>query len=141
MNVKLTRRGNTALSLFYTLSSSPLHTHKDSQCSLVLSWQRIYNRLTVTSNHTISPLWTPYFLSCHFFSITFDCHLQFLRLLFYTLSRLVTVPFYNASARTPRKTPSSIVKYACLLIRYLAMDVLILSCEYASRECVYRAVA
>jgi hypothetical protein len=41
-------------------------------------------------------------------------------------SRLLTVPTYNSSARTPPKTPSSIVKNACLLVRYLAMDILLL---------------
>jgi hypothetical protein len=44
--------GNTTLLLIYILYSSPLHTHYDSQSSLVVSWQRIYNSLTVTSNHT-----------------------------------------------------------------------------------------
>jgi hypothetical protein len=44
--------GNTALPLFYTLSSSPLHMDYDSQPSLVVSWQWIYQSLTVTSNHT-----------------------------------------------------------------------------------------
>jgi hypothetical protein len=39
---------NTALPLVYTLYSSPVHTHKDSQSSLVVSWQRIYDSLTVT---------------------------------------------------------------------------------------------
>jgi hypothetical protein len=29
----------------------------------------------------------------------------------------------NSSVRTPRKTPSSVVKNACLLARYLAMDI------------------
>jgi hypothetical protein len=48
--------GNTALSLFYTLSSSPLHTHRGSKHPLVVSWQRIYNSLTVTSNHPLSLL-------------------------------------------------------------------------------------
>jgi hypothetical protein len=43
--------GNTAISLIYTLHSSPLHTHSDSLFSLILSRQRIYNSLTVTSNH------------------------------------------------------------------------------------------
>jgi hypothetical protein len=43
--------GNTVLSLFYTLYSSPLYTHYGSQSSLVVSWQRIYNSLPVTSNH------------------------------------------------------------------------------------------
>jgi hypothetical protein len=35
--------------------------------------------------------------------------------------------FYNHSARTPWKTPSSTVKNACLLAPYLAIDVLLLS--------------
>jgi hypothetical protein len=39
-------------------------------------------------------------------------------------SRLLTVHFCNNSARTPRKTLSSLVKIACLLVRYLAIDVL-----------------
>jgi hypothetical protein len=38
---------------------------------------------------------------------------------------------YNHSAWTPRKTPSSIVKNACLLVRYLAMDVLLLRARVA----------
>jgi hypothetical protein len=33
---------------------------------------------------------------------------------------------FNSSARTPRKTPSSVVKNACLLVRYLLIDVLLL---------------
>jgi hypothetical protein len=49
---------NTALSLFYTLYSSPLHTHYGSQSSLVVSWQRIYHILTVTSNHMWNLLFT-----------------------------------------------------------------------------------
>jgi hypothetical protein len=43
--------GNTALLLIYTLYSSPLHAHYGSQSSLVISWQRIYNSLTLTSAH------------------------------------------------------------------------------------------
>jgi hypothetical protein len=39
----------------------------------------------------------------------------------------MTVPSYNSLARTPRKTSSSVVKNACLLVRYIAMDVLLLS--------------
>jgi hypothetical protein len=31
--------------------SSPLHTHQGSQSSLVVSWQRIYNSLTVSAAH------------------------------------------------------------------------------------------
>jgi hypothetical protein len=55
------------------------------------------------------------------------------------LSRLPTVPSYNTSARTPRKTPSSIFKNAALLVRYGAMDAL-LSRALVLRECVYRPV-
>jgi hypothetical protein len=42
--------GNTALSLIYTLYKSLGHA-KSSQFSLVVSWQRIYNSLTVTAAH------------------------------------------------------------------------------------------
>jgi hypothetical protein len=45
-----------------------------SQSSLVVSWQRIYSSLTVTSNHTWSLLVTVSFLPCHF------CSCQFRRL-------------------------------------------------------------
>jgi hypothetical protein len=47
---------NTALSLIYTIYSSPLDTRYDSQSSLVVSWYRYLNSLTVTksSNHTLS---------------------------------------------------------------------------------------
>jgi hypothetical protein len=33
------------------------------------------------------------------------------------------VAFYNSSARTPRKTPSSVAKNVCLLVRYLLLSV------------------
>jgi hypothetical protein len=52
---------NTALSLIYTLYSSPLHTHYCSQSSLVVFWQRIYNSFVDTaaqirsSFHSIIP--------------------------------------------------------------------------------------
>jgi hypothetical protein len=66
--------------------------------------------------------------SCHYSagvnsedSTTFD----YSELLFYIPSRLLTVSSYNSSARTPRKTPSSVVKNACLLVRYVALDVLL----------------
>jgi hypothetical protein len=39
---------------------------------------------------------------------------------------LLTVPTYNFLTRTSRKTSSSDVKNACLLVRYPAMDVLLL---------------
>jgi hypothetical protein len=49
---------NTALSLVYILYSSPLHTHDHygSQFSLVVSWQRIYNNITVIAAHMKSSL-------------------------------------------------------------------------------------
>jgi uncharacterized membrane protein required for colicin V production len=53
-------------------------------------------------------------LSLPFFSAAFGCQLQnstpFSWLLFYIPSRLLTMLSYTSSARTPRKTPSSIVK-------------------------------
>jgi hypothetical protein len=55
-----------------------------------------------------------------------------------TPSILSTVPSYNSSARTPRKTPSSLVNNACLLVRYIAMNILLLL-TVQLRECVYRA--
>jgi hypothetical protein len=50
-----------------------------------------------------------------------------------------SMALYNPLARTPRKT-ACIIKDTCLLVRYIAMDALLLH-SYASRECVYRVVA
>jgi hypothetical protein len=47
----------------------------------------------------------------------------------------LTVPSYNSSAQTPRKTSSYVAKNACLLVRYLVMDVL-LSRGYALGMCL-----
>jgi hypothetical protein len=44
--------GNTALLLFYTLLNSPLHTHTLG-FSLVVSWQRIYNNLSLQITHEV----------------------------------------------------------------------------------------
>jgi hypothetical protein len=68
--------GNYSAIAIPTLYSSPLHTHLGSQSSLVVPWQRIYNSLTVISNHTWRLLCRISFLPCHFFSITFDCRLS-----------------------------------------------------------------
>jgi hypothetical protein len=38
----------------------------------------------------------------------------------------LTVPSCNSSAQTAQKTRSSVVKNACLLVRYLAVDILLL---------------
>jgi hypothetical protein len=43
---------------------------------------------------------------------------------------------YIASGRTPWKTRFSIIKDACLLVRYLAVDVILLRARVL-RECVY----
>jgi hypothetical protein len=52
-----------------------LHTFQFT-VALVVSWQRIYHSLTVTSTHTWSLLGTVEFVPCHFFSVIFDCHLH-----------------------------------------------------------------
>jgi hypothetical protein len=59
----------------YTLYSSRLHMDYSSQSSLAVFWQRIYNSLTVTSNHTWSLLWVAHFPSCRY-----SCNCQFRRL-------------------------------------------------------------
>jgi hypothetical protein len=53
----------------------------------------------------------------------------------YSVCRL-TVHSYNSSARIPRKTPSSIVKNASLLIHYLARDVLLLKAFFFAEMCL-----
>jgi hypothetical protein len=78
-----------------------------------------------SSWHSLIPL-LPSFCSCQFRS--FDST---------TLNYCSNLP---RLARTLRKTPSS-VKSACLLVRYLAVDVVLLSRARVLRECVYRAVA
>jgi hypothetical protein len=103
---------------------------------------RHFNSHMKSSWHSLIPFFS--FLLSHLRqpSQKFDAilHYFFLLLLFSTPSQLLTVPFYNPSARTIQKTQSSIVKDACLLVRYLAMDVL-LSRARVLRECVYRVVA
>jgi hypothetical protein len=46
-----------------------------------------------------------------------------------------STPFRNSSAWTPQKTLCFVVKNACLLVQYLAMDVLLLLRVYASEMC------
>jgi hypothetical protein len=42
------------------------------------------------------------------------------------LPKRPSLSLYNPSARTPRKTPSSVFKEACLQLRHLEMDILLL---------------
>jgi hypothetical protein len=72
--------GNTALSLFYTLSSSPLYTHYDSRSSLVVSRQRIYQSQWHFKSHMKS--------SCHNLThfLSLFCSCQFRRLDLTTLN-------------------------------------------------------
>jgi hypothetical protein len=104
--IQLGTTGNSALSPVYTLYSSPLHMHWVSQSSLFISWQRIYNSLTVTSNHAWSLLVTVWFLSCHFISIILDCHLQNSTHFLTTINCSHGTSCYIALGRTPWKTPS-----------------------------------
>jgi hypothetical protein len=113
----------------------PVHRYTRARIlsPLAVSLQRIYHSLTVTSTtHEV-------FLaqSNSFFAIPSRL-LHFTTSVLYSLSDFLC-PF-NLSARSPRKAPSSIVKEACVLLRYLAMDVL-LSRARMLREYVYRPVA
>jgi hypothetical protein len=98
--------------------------------SLVLSWQRLYNSLSLQFTDKVF-FSQPNYISCHFFSITMDWHLQ-------NSTQFSTTPSNNHVCRfiTPRHGPRrkhslSIVDKTCLLIRCLEMDVLLLS-AYAS---------
>jgi hypothetical protein len=74
--IQLVTTNNTALWLIYTLHSSPSHIHTRVRSllhtSLVVSWQRIYNSLIVTSQMKSSLRSLIPFLA---FSIFFDCRL------------------------------------------------------------------
>jgi hypothetical protein len=81
------------------LSQSPCHFNAHMKSS----WHNLIPFLPVLLNHLqlLSPELDPVLF----------------RLLFCTPPHLLTVPSYNSSARTQRKTPSSVVKNACLLVR------------------------
>jgi hypothetical protein len=64
----LVTTSNTALSLIYTLYKA-LGLTTFSQSSIVVSWQRIYNSLTITAAHYKVFFCTASSLSCHFFWI------------------------------------------------------------------------
>jgi hypothetical protein len=111
---------NTAVSLIHTFYSSLLHA-LGSKPSLVVSWQRTYQSLTVTSNHSITPF-LPLFCSCEFRRIgwiQFPCYRADILagwrpetrlftsdywLLFCSRSRFLTVSFYYPSTQAIQKT-------------------------------------
>jgi hypothetical protein len=119
--------------------------------TLVVSWQRIYHSLTVTSNNT----WSLLFKHNSFLAIILQLPVPKTR--FHSvpllpagwrpetrhfISRLLGRVFWLCPFITPRHGPHKklfVVKEAYLLVRCLAMDVLVLH-AYASRERVYRAV-
>jgi hypothetical protein len=115
--------GTTALSLFYSLCSSPLHKHKCSQFSPVDPGNGIFTvslQLQLThdgffappnsvlaiilqlpipkTRHSTSRLLLSTHLRCFYFVASSDCAL------------------YNTSVWTPRETPPSIFEDTCLLV-------------------------
>jgi hypothetical protein len=107
------------------LATDLSQSHSNFKSHMKSSWNGLIPFLQFLLNHLRQP-------SPELDSTTLD---------YCSILRRVFVPFYNPLVRTPWKTPSSIVKDACLLVRYLAMDVLLLSRELLLRECVYRVVA
>jgi hypothetical protein len=98
----------------------------------VLSWQRIH--------HFLSHMKTSLHSLIHLLPFLFN----HLRLPSPELDPFLILPAwdsrYIASRRTPRKTPPSIIKDACLLVLSLDIDVILLRARVL-RECVYRPVA
>jgi hypothetical protein len=127
--------GNTALSLFYILSSSLLHIHYGSWSSLVISWQWIYHILTVTSkSHMKSSLhslvhFLPLFSSCQFRRLnsipllpssypgrlaSWNSTLHFRLLLYTRLLLLLGCVFWLCPFITPRHGPHRKHSLYCL---------------------------
>jgi hypothetical protein len=72
----------------------------------------------------------------HFFSITFDCHIQnSIQFSTTTLSNNLLCPFIT-SRHKPRRTQSFSIVEVCLLIRCLAMNVLLLRTFASARMCL-----
>jgi hypothetical protein len=99
----------------------------------------LYNWLQQFTNHYLTHS-SSYYWTLHWnYS---DFQLNSVVLPFYSVVLLqfcseqpLTVPSYNSSAWTSRKTPSSVVKSSCVLVRYLAMDALLLLRAYAMEIC------
>jgi hypothetical protein len=56
----------SAIAILHTFSS-PLHTHWGSQSSQAVSWQRIYNSLSLQITHEVFAQSNSFF--CHFFAV------------------------------------------------------------------------
>jgi hypothetical protein len=103
--------GNTALSLIYTLYTSPLHTRMDSQSSLAVSWQRIYKshchfKPQIKSFHSLIPF-LALFCYCQFRrldSIQLFCSKDHILVGWRLETRLNWSLLYNHFARTTQKT-------------------------------------
>jgi hypothetical protein len=115
---------NTALSLIYTKFAILRHTStKVLQSSLAVSWQRIYDSLTVTSNHTGSLFSRPNIL----FAISPSTAISRTRPnSTRTYSNDLLCPFMKPRHGPRRKHNLSVVQNAYLLIRCPVMDVLLL---------------
>jgi hypothetical protein len=113
----------------YTLTTRDYRHYKRYRCSTHFPAHRCI-RTNILSLHKSYPgNGSQYNLfSCHFLQLPIPkTRLSLIPLLFYISSDFLTVPSYKSSARTPRKTLSSVVKNACLLVRYLAIDILLLN--------------
>jgi hypothetical protein len=133
----------TVISLIYTLYSSSLHTHWGSQSSLVVSWQRIYNRLSLQITH--EPFFAQHnsflaiilqlptqFSSSALKPISWEAGVSKLDCLFSTELLFIT------TLHGPRRKHSpSVVESSCLQRRCIATEVT----RLLQRDCVYRVVA
>jgi hypothetical protein len=124
----------TALQLIYTLYNSPLHIHQGSQSSLVVSWQRVHNSLTVPTHKVFKSH------SCN------TTNSQLLSLLNHLLPTTDNPSIILVISPLDQKTwfpnNSSIVIEMCLPQRCIETAVLLLLREcLLPREPVYRALA
>jgi hypothetical protein len=128
--------GNTALSLSTNFQFTAAHalgfsvftsrilatdlsqSHCNFKSQMKSSLQRLILCLPFLLNHLglpspeLDPIPIPSLLLHFATTVLFSYHSSF-----------GTLISYNPSARTPRKTSCSIIKDACLLVRYLAIDI------------------
>jgi hypothetical protein len=105
-----------------------------------LGFSVFISRVLATDLSHMKSSWHRLIPSCNLFPITIDCHLQnstqFSSDYCCIHRKRLSSFLYNPSARTSWKTPSSIVKEAYLLVRYPAMDALLLWRARVLRECL-----